>query len=290
MDTQSPRRVRHVLACKGGGIRGIFQARVLQDIEERTGTPIVKFFDLIAGTSAGAINTCALAAGLRPQEIINLYRGEGRLIFNHGGHGFGAFAAKHSATGIENVLQHHFGKDATFTSSDTKLIACAWNYTCNKPKTLKSWDPEPWIMWHVARASSAAPTYFPPFVLQDNAYIDGGVAANDPSLWALAEARRLWPEDEIRLVTVGTGYRARRNRMPIGGGVLPWMPHIIEVLMDGNQTNVPYQCAALADHHVHIDDALPEYVNPAMDDASPGNVAALLQFAEEVTSTWTGDL
>lgn len=274
--------MKNILALKGGGIRGVYQARILQDLEQRTGKPIAKQFDLIASTSAGCINACALSLGIPARDIITLYRERGGLIFDFGGFGIGTLVAKHSAAGIESVLREAFGS-ATFSDSPVKLIGCIWNYTREQPKTVKSWaDPEGWYMWEVARASSAAPTYFPPFEKGDEAFIDGGVASNDPSMWALAEARQLWPNEEVHLTTVGTGYRTDRRKAPWGGGILPWMPHIIETIMDGNQANVPYQCRALLGRHfTHIDTALPGYVAKRMDCASRGNINALVQLAEE---------
>ncbi len=273
--------MKRLLALKGGGIRGVFQARLLQDIEERTGVPIAKQFDLIAGTSAGAINACALALGIPAKDIIELYRQRGEQIFDRLGWGIGGLVAKHSAGGIETVLRGAFmGKK--FSQAPVRVIGCVWNYTRQQPKTLKSWtDSEGWDMWEVARASSAAPTYFPPYVRGGEAYIDGGVASNDPSLWAAAEARQLWPDEEFRLTTIGTGYRTDRRKAPWGGGLLPWMPHIVETVMDGNQANIPYQCEALLADFTHLDTPLPEYVSRHMDCATSENIDALVQCAEE---------
>ena len=56
----SKKRVFTVLVIDGGGVRGIVPARILQEIEERTGKPVSELFDLVAGASTGAI----VAAGL----------------------------------------------------------------------------------------------------------------------------------------------------------------------------------------------------------------------------------
>ena len=53
-----------ILAIDGGGIRGLIPALVLAEIEQRTGRPISSLFDLVAGTSTGAIIACGLT---RPQ-------------------------------------------------------------------------------------------------------------------------------------------------------------------------------------------------------------------------------
>ena len=57
-----------------------------------------------------------------------------------------------------------------------------------------------------ARATTAAPTYFPPEEIEDDQYVDGGIGYNNPAEEALREARRIWPTREIGcLVSVGTG-------------------------------------------------------------------------------------
>src|SRR3954468_17801023 len=72
-----------ILAIDGGGIRGLIPALVLTEIEKRTGRPISSLFDLVAGTSTGAILACGLT---RPQPmsaegLAALYQEEGPQIF-----------------------------------------------------------------------------------------------------------------------------------------------------------------------------------------------------------------
>jgi predicted acylesterase/phospholipase RssA len=57
-----------------------------------------------------------------------------------------------------------------------------------------------------ARATSAAPTYFPETSIDGDCYVDGGIGYNNPTEEAIREARRIWPNREIGcLVSIGTG-------------------------------------------------------------------------------------
>lgn len=84
-----------LLSIDGGGIRGIIPALMLAEIEKRTGKRVFELFDLIAGSSTGGL----LALGLtvpnrdRPtealytaQDLVNLYREQGRRIFTEDEH------------------------------------------------------------------------------------------------------------------------------------------------------------------------------------------------------------
>ena len=81
-----------ILSIDGGGLRGIIPLQVIKQIEELTGEPIHKSFDLIAGTSTGGLLTCALTlqdyksleADTRKytlEEIEKIYKEKGKLIF-----------------------------------------------------------------------------------------------------------------------------------------------------------------------------------------------------------------
>ena len=67
-------------------------------------------------------------------------------------------------------------------------------------------DPFPACIWQVARATSAAPTYFLPIEIDDVLYGDGGIGWNNPTKEAIAEARNVWPDRPIGiLISIGTG-------------------------------------------------------------------------------------
>jgi patatin-like phospholipase/acyl hydrolase len=113
--------VARVLCIDGGGIRGIIPALILQRIEERTGQQISDLFHMIAGTSTGGIQACALTAPTgngtprSAAEIVDLYREQGQRIFNSSfWHGFGSLGGlmdeTYEADGLEEVLGEYLAE------------------------------------------------------------------------------------------------------------------------------------------------------------------------------------
>src|SRR3954464_11430474 len=70
-----------VLALDGGGFRGLFSAVVLATWEQQLGRPIGQHFDLIVGTSTGAIIALGLAAGMNAADLVEFYEKDGKEIF-----------------------------------------------------------------------------------------------------------------------------------------------------------------------------------------------------------------
>lgn len=103
-------------------------------------------------------------------------------------------------------------------------------------------------MREIARATSAAPTFFPAFRLTraNEAYtlVDVGIFVNNPGMAAYAEARNLYPEEsEFLIVSVGTGDRNDRitYREAKGWGLLGWANQIVPVMMDSVSEAVDYE-------------------------------------------------
>ena len=82
-------RPHRLLALDGGGIRGLLTLQILQRIEDllrpasKAGSDfrLSDFFDVIAGTSTGAIIAAALARGMSVGEVLSFYRDFGREVF-----------------------------------------------------------------------------------------------------------------------------------------------------------------------------------------------------------------
>jgi patatin-like phospholipase/acyl hydrolase len=258
-----------VLAIDGGGIRGIIPALLLVAIEERTQRPISDLFDMLAGTSTGGIIALGLAkpgADGRPdksaQDIVGLYETQGGSIFPHSMRGrlhFEALAgSRYPSQGIETVLERYFGEVRLKDALKPVLVA---SYDIEKQlpiffkseKARSSADYD-FTMCQVARATSAAPTYFPPQRIETNdplqyyALIDGGVIANNPAMCAYAEAIKMGRAgDGVLIVSIGTG----ELRHPIKyedanrWGQLEWAQPVLDVALQGSSETVDYQLQQL---------------------------------------------
>ncbi len=300
-----------VLSIDGGGIRGVIPAMVLTEIEKRTGKRIAELFDLIAGTSTGGILALALArpdGQSRPQyratDLIDLYEKEGEHIFSrsvwHEIRAVGSLAAeKYPSDGIEGVLQKYFG-ETRLKDALTDVLVTSYDIERRMPLFFKSWRAKQradydFPMRLVARATSAAPTYFAPAKIETQgptdyyALIDGGVFANNPALCALADARIQHRDaDDFLVVSLGTGQHTRTIPYDKAKdwGVAEWAQPILSVVFDGVSAAVDYQMTEL----VPAEDGKQRYYrfqteliigNDDMDDASRTNIHALKVLAEQ---------
>jgi len=228
---------KRLLSIDGGGLCGLIPAEVLmrmeQQLDDLTGVslPIGERFDLIGGTSTGAILAAGLALGMRAQELRDFYENLGPEIFRKGCI-LERFKYKYPAAGIEKQLQSKFGAGTTLGDAKLKRIVLLvtknategndWFFTNGKSSKFYATNKDI-PLWHIVRASSAAPTYFPPHAfgipdgkggMQTYEFIDGGVSSyNNPSLQVFLEATVPaygigWPTgvDKLLLMSLGTGF------------------------------------------------------------------------------------
>jgi patatin-like phospholipase/acyl hydrolase len=257
-----------VLSVDGGGIRGIVPALVLTEIERRTGRPVSSSFDLIAGTSTGGIIALGVtkpnAQGepeYRASDIVELYEGKGKRIFSAPilhqlTSAWGLLDEKYPAEEVEKVFQEYFGearlKDAltdVFVTSFEIQLRSPWFFRSRRAKTDAEYD---FPMKKVARATSAAPTYFEPLRLEAAsgehwALVDGGVYANNPTMCALVEARTAYGADDVLVVSLGTGeptvgYAWKDAK---DWGLARWARPLLDVMFEGESDTVDFQTAQL---------------------------------------------
>ncbi len=263
--------MRKVLSIDGGGIRGILPAMVLAEIERRTGERIAEMFDLIAGTSTGGILALGLTKpgqGGEPEygaeELTRLYEAEGKSIFfipvwHRIRSAGGVTEEKYPATGIEEVAEGYFG-DVRLAQAHKEILITAYEIEGRSPWFFKRRhardnrkEGDIFLMRDVARATSAAPTYFEPFLIEGGphngcALIDGGVHSNNPAMCAYVEARKIHPEEnDFLVVSLGTGELTRS--LPYeevkGWGLALWAQPILNVVFDGVADTVDYQLREL---------------------------------------------
>ncbi len=305
-----------VLSIDGGGIRGIIPAMVLAEIERRTGRATSQLFDLVAGTSTGGILALGLTKpgqGGEPEysakRLIELYETEGDKIFSipvwHRIHSAGGVAEeKYPAKGIEGVAREYFD-DVRLAEALTEVLVTAYEIEGRAPwffKRRHARDPERregdnFLMREVARATSAAPTYFEPFLVEGGphdgcALIDGGVHSNNPAMCAYVEARKIFPEeDDFLVVSLGTGEltRSLSYEEVKDWGLALWAQPILNVVFDGVADTVDYQLRELLategeGRRYYRFQTLLDIGKDDMDDASATNIAALKVKAREIIS------
>ncbi len=238
---------KRILALDGGGLRGILSIGILQKIEdilrERHGGSesfrLSHYFDLIAGTSTGAIIAATLAMGWTVEQIRKKYMSLGESVFEKSLFRQGLFRAKYDENKLSEELKSVFGADTMLGSAElqTGLLVITKRLDSGSPWPVSN-NPRgkyfasreggtigngEYSLWQVVRASTAAPAYFDPesiTIAEKSGYkplqgefVDGGASPfNNPALQAFMYAtmdgyRVGWPTgaEKLLLVSIGTG-------------------------------------------------------------------------------------
>ncbi len=308
-----------VLSIDGGGIRGIIPAMILAKIEEMTSKPICELFDLIAGTSTGGIISLMLTVPSKENngkpaytanDLIKLYTENGKKIFSSNiFHKIismdGISEEKYPADGIESVLKEYFG-EVMLSEALTNIIVPAYELTLREPFFFKSVHAKDtskvnkdFYMWQVARATSAAPTYFEPCKLQIGqkdgadyyALIDGGVYANNPGMCAYAESRVLYKDTpDILMLSLGTGElnRCIPYNEAKDWGLMKWAKPILSTVFSGVSETVDFQLGQILtdNRYYRMQASLAQLGSDAMDDASKENIHELKILSLSLIDEW----
>lgn len=254
---------KKILACDGGGIRGLISVEILARLESelRSKQPdpssdyvLADFFDFVCGTSTGAVIAACIAAGMSASQIRDFYVGSGKEMFDKAFILTRVTHYKYNDEPLARKLRRELNKAldhepkapwATLDDSNlrTLLMMVLRNHSTDSPWPV--WN-NPFAvynqrtkadgsirhncnldlpLWQLLRASTAAPTYFPPEVVTLAAgtpdekifiFVDGGVTTyNNPAWLAFQMATTTpyglnWPTgtDQMLLVSVGTGNAA----------------------------------------------------------------------------------
>jgi uncharacterized protein len=277
-----------------------------------------------AGTDAPATGTSTPTAGATgqprwsAQELADMYVSEGPRIFDASllrriETGDGLLRQKYSARGLEGALRTYMG-EALLSQALTKVLITSYDIQSHNPFFFKSFQPPAraekarapvavpaptplpdYPMRVVARATSAAPTYFAPEPVPSApppgggrapgfALVDGGTFANNPAMCAYAEALRCEPDAEVLIVSLGTG----RITDPISygtarhWGLVCWARPLLSVMMDGSSAAIDYQLDELLgpdEGHFRFQTVL-DRASDSLDDASRANIANLQRAAK----------
>ena len=319
-----------ILSLDGGGIRGLIPAQVVVSIEsmlqQKSGNPdarIADYFDLIAGTSAGGILTCIYLCPdaqnpSRPrwsaQDAVNFLIKSGRDIFKSS---FwqklrsidGLIDEKYPSQRLEQFFWEKF-KDCQLSELLKPCLISSYDIERRKAHFFDRIDAqknpaEDYFIKDIARATSAAPTYFEVakiYSLTNESYalIDGGVFANNPALCAYAEVRNKFriPDDrpdkgptakDMVILSLGTGeaqkifpYEEAKN-----WGQVEWVEPLIHIMMTGVAETVNYQIIQIYDaierpnQYLRITPDLSKEKPLPIDDASEEKISELLRIGNE---------
>lgn len=230
-----------ILSLDGGGMRGIISTTVLSGFcqimkDKSYFKPLHEMFDMVAGTSTGGLIATAITCpsligrsleegyGLPdPQTLGRIYMNYGKDIFSEPVPSIlNTVLDKYSPKAIERLLKLWYG-DALFSSCVIPTLVMGYNATAGLPFPMASTEVKSLYTWEVDRGTSAAPTYFPPLQLGRHLIIDGGVIANNPSLYAYRYARNLWPQcKKLHILSISTCSNIYKYTSQSTYGVSSW--------------------------------------------------------------------
>jgi predicted acylesterase/phospholipase RssA len=204
----------------------------------------------------------------------------------------------YSHKGLEKILNEFFGDEA-FGACLTKIVVTSYDIQNRESLFLKNWQEgcRSILMRHVARATSAAPTYFEPALIPISgaikALVDGGVFINSPAVSAYAEAKNFFQgENDFFVLSLGTGELIR----PIsyseakGWGKAGWVLPLLGCMFDGMADAVNYQMKTfLGERYVRLQTDL-SIASDDMDNITASNIAALKLEAEKLIRTHRREL
>lgn len=199
-----------ILSFDGGGIRGAFAARIMEHIQKSNNLQ----FDLICGTSTGAILASAYAYKLDFTHMVQLYKQAASTIFKKRFF-LGppllqkAVVSPYDSNRLQAVLRSVFGH-TKFKDIKIPLLITATNIEHSTPFIFKSYNKQfdNILLYKAISASCAAPTYFDPVNIDNNLLADGGLCINNPSCYALGEAIEYFNINtkDIYVLSIGSGH------------------------------------------------------------------------------------
>lgn len=271
----SEEKVFKILSIDGGGIKGLYSAKILEHLEEQFNCNLSDYFDLLCGTSTGGLISLALSLKIPASEICDFYNIDGPKIFkrfrqieflgkklNRGTYKQLVQGGKFTDKDLRVALEKIFDKKKI---GDSNNLLCIPSYcvTEARPYIFKYDHPEgklsrdnKALYVDVALATSAAPTYFPmaeiPYY-NNKQFIDGGVWSNNPTLVGYLEALQYFVGkdkafDKLMILSVSslslTGGKPtglKRNR-----SFLNWKDELFETSFTGQSEFTDFFMAKIA--------------------------------------------
>ena len=297
-----------ILALDGGGTRGVIPATLLCRLEELSGARIIDMFDMVAGSSAGAVLALLLTTrgfGRSPrysaQDCRQIWVRDSRRIFSRSlrhtlASMAGLYRYKFPIASVLDTLRDYFG-DTELKDLLREVLLTSYDVDRHRPsfftrRAARADGSANFYSRDAAQAAFAAPSWFPSVHVRsldwrtERHLVDGGVYANNPAGCALAEARALWPKAEIIVVSLGTGQGPAAAYSAGPAGLLGWAHHAVGLMFDAQAGVIDAQMSRLLERpdgtsgYFRLQPDLPR-ARTRVDNVDPSNIAALERIADE---------
>ena len=302
MSTPSP--PLRVLSLAGGGFLGLYTAAVLEGLEARAAEPLARRFDLIAGTSIGAVLALALAFEVPMSRLVRLFVEQGPAVFSGRALPGGAISRlfdlsrsvlgpKYSGAALRKALQADFDGRRLSDALHRVVIPAVDVGECRTkvfktPHAQGSLGDGALRVVDVAMAACAAPAYFPSVRIGRKLYADGGLFAVAPDQVALHELEHFIGADLARVHMLSIGTATARYR-PVEGvkddaGAVGLMAEgrLIMTLLAVQQQHVQAMLEdRLGERYVRLDAEWPVQGGLGIDVATPQAARRLVALAQD---------
>jgi uncharacterized protein len=238
--------MRRILSIDGGGVRGIIPAVLLASLERSTGRLTRDTFDLVAGTSTGAVLAAGIAAGIPADRLVTLYAVRSPEVFRSvplvSGLRRLLTGTMYDTARLHSLIRDELGPDARdwrLNDAPIDLLITAkrlvdgmpWYFVRDTPAN--SCRAGGFPLADAVTASAAAPTYFRPWPIAPiGEFIDGGIGvAGNPVYQACVEAfdyTHAYERSDTLVVSLGTGKLLRRERP---AWLWPWLGWLLAELL-----------------------------------------------------------
>jgi patatin-like phospholipase/acyl hydrolase len=233
-----PERFFRVLALDGGGAKGFYTLGALKEIEGLIGCPLYQRFDLVFGTSTGAIIAALICLGKSVDEVVALYREHVIKVM-------AAWLPRSKSAALASLAAEIF-EDQDFSAVKTRIGIVATNWVFERPYIFKAEAQQayarkatfvPGFGVRIGDAVQASCSAYPLFRRKlietvDGERVllaDGGYCANNPTLYAIADASTAMkvPRDQIRVVSIGVGEYPAPTRSMLS--IMRWIQYLFTV-------------------------------------------------------------
>lgn len=300
----APADATRVLALSGGGFLGFYTAVVLEALEARAGVPLGRRFDLLAGTSIGAVLALALAFEVPMSELVTLFKEHGPRVFSSRALPTGPFSRlvdlsrsvtgpKYSGEALRASLSDKLG-DKRLADALHRVVVPAVDVGLCQTKVFKTPHAELSLgdatlrAVDVAMAACAAPAYFPAVRVGRRLLADGGLFAVAPDQVALHELEHFMGIDPRRVSMLSIGTATAHYRPAEGvrddAGAVGWLAdgRLVLTLLSVQQQHVQAMVEdRLGDRYLRLDADWPADAGLGIDVATPHAIKTLAALAEK---------
>lgn len=243
-----------ILAIDGGGVDGIVTLEILKYFEERSGKPIAEMFDLVSGTSTGAI----IAVGLlldddhgnprySADDLIHLYLGFARRILDaplyHKVLTLNGVLGPRLLNNARIIASHQMFADLRFGDLRRPALIPVFSRARGGLYTFRNWtaDGANVFLGSLVAAATSAPTYFPAVRLIGHdglagIFADAGLIMDNAAQFAFLLALEKNPRGNFVVVSVGTEQvNTISVEGAVSGGVLGWVDPMLAMIANGQK-------------------------------------------------------